>query len=230
MLEPFLCKDRPEATLLLGPTGVGKTPLASLFCEEGLLGQNVQHFDFGEELRRTATGVTGLCTPEEVRFIQRILEEGVLLEDAQFNLALKIFQAFLARVGFQGSDHVMLNGLPRHLGQARALESVVRVIRLVVLHCEAEDVYQRIRNNTGGDRTGRSDDSIKMISQKLEIFRKRTEPLVAHYQKVGIPVIRLSVGQTDSALKIYGNIVAQINEYTICHTAVSPPKIEAPLM
>ena len=48
--------DKPQAVVLLGPTGSGKTPLGEWLEAKGLGGRRCHHFDFGTRLRRVATG------------------------------------------------------------------------------------------------------------------------------------------------------------------------------
>ena len=77
---------------------------------------------------------------------------------------------------------MVLNGLPRHVGQAEGLESLVDVRVVVHLSCTAEDVVRRIASNVGGDRTGRVDDDLAAVRRKLAVFAERTAPLLDHYR------------------------------------------------
>lgn len=78
-------------------------------------------------------------------------------------------------------DLVILNGLPRHAGQADAIAAFLTVRQLIVLHGTPAVVHARIRSNTGGDRAQRVDDSVGEIRSKLEIFEARTRPLIEYY-------------------------------------------------
>ena len=70
----------------------------------------------------------------------------------------------------------MMNGLPRHLGQAQALVDRLDVRHVLVLNCSPQVVLDRIARNTGGDRTHRTDDEVRAIERKLEIYSRRTQP------------------------------------------------------
>ena len=116
-----------EAILLLGPTGSGKTPLGEYLEQAPLWNRRCHHFDFGANLRAVVAGdEAGSFTAEEIRILRRVLEEGILLEAEQFPLAARILDAFIARNGVRAADLLVLNGLPRHLEQARAMERKVR--------------------------------------------------------------------------------------------------------
>ncbi len=184
-----------DSLLLLGPTGVGKSPLGDLIAQQGLLNRTCHHLDFGSELRAIAGGGerAALYAPDELEFITGVLERGLLLENEHFPLAEKIITLFLDRASFLRRDLLVLNGIPRHTGQAKDIASIARVEALLVLDCTAEDVFYRIHHNVGGDRTERVDDNKELIAKKLEIFRERTAPLVDYYAQGACPVYRVNV-------------------------------------
>ncbi len=184
-----------NAFLLLGPTGAGKSPLGDALGRNNLLGFRWHHLDFGCELREAVSGGNRSSgyTDTELDFIQGVLERGLLLENEQFPLAKKIISVFLDRVGFSQNDILILNGIPRHEGQATDMQTIALVHALIVLDCSGQDVYERIHGNIGGDRTERVDDNVDMIEKKLKIFRERTAPLVAYYEKLGTLVYRVRI-------------------------------------
>ena len=194
--------------LLVGPTGAGKTPLGLLLEERGAAGLRCFHFDFGAELRavaaspESAPGLQG----GEVQVIQRSLATGALLEDDEFPIALKVLRAFLRRRGAGEHDRLVLNGLPRHIGQARMMEDVVRVGMVVSLEATAEVVRERIVLNTGGDRGDRPDDELRAIKRKLVIFRMRTLPLLEYYENREVPVFKVPVGGRTTAEEMYAAV------------------------
>ena len=194
--------DRHEAILLIGPTGSGKTPLGDLLEERGLppSGRRCVHFDFGRELRRIAREDDALFDADEVAFIRDVLEEGALLENEHFHVAEKILTAFLAgRLGPQAgirdpqSALVVLNGLPRHVGQAADVDRIVDIRAVIRLNCTPEIVLERIRTNAGGDRVRRADDDLAAVRSKLALFAERTKPLLAHYAARGATALEIEV-------------------------------------
>jgi adenylate kinase len=193
-----------RSLLLIGPTGAGKTPLGNLMEERGFNGGRCFHFDFGHQLRTFASRETlpeGF-TEREIAFIRGVLQEGLLLENEHFYIAEKILLLFLEQCSFGGSDTLLLNGLPRHVDQARDVDRIAGVQGLILLECSPEDVHRRITANTGQDRAGRVDDDIALVGKKLEIFRKRTSPLVEHYTKAGGRVLRIKVGSSSTAERV----------------------------
>lgn len=116
---------RWKAILLVGPTGSGKTPLGQLLEQEGLWGRQCVHFDFGEALRASAKEPDGLLTKSEFQVVENVLKAGALLEDKHFPIARKLLVNYLTKRNANIDTLVILNGLPRHAGQAEAMETVV---------------------------------------------------------------------------------------------------------
>jgi adenylate kinase len=184
----------PPAILLLGPTGSGKTPLGELLESEGLPGRRCYHFDFGSRLRRYATHPNGLLSTAELNTIAISLRTGSLLTDDQFPIAEKLLAAFIGENGIGDADLLVLNGLPRHAGQAAALEKMVTMKAVIVLECGADTVMERVRTDAGGDRDGRIDDTTEDVTRKLALFAEKTLPLIGYYEGRGVTIARVEIG------------------------------------
>jgi len=197
---------RPEATLLLGPTGSGKTPLGELLAARGLWGRPCAHFDFGQNLRRVATTPPEMLSPQHVAFVQDVLQSGALLEDEDFPIAEAILRSFLAAHSATG---IVLNGLPRHVGQARDVEAIVHLRSVIELACTPEVVVQRIAQNTGGDRLTRTDDDEAAVRRKLAIYADRIAPLRAHYASHGARIVTIQVRTHTTAADMWEQINAR---------------------
>jgi len=196
--------SRCAAVLLVGPTGSGKTPLGEILEQRGLWGRRCVHFDFGACLRACVAGEGRSAGLEDEQRAQvaRMLESGALLSDEQFRVAENVFRWFLADRRVDPEMLVVLNGLPRHAGQARDMDRIVRMEAVVCLSCPPRVVRERLRMNVGGDRAGRTDDDAEAVKRKMAIFRNGTEPLLAFYRDRGIPVvtIEVAVGTTAPAM------------------------------
>ncbi len=193
--------NRPGAILLLGPTGSGKTPLGEMLQSRGLGAVRCVHFDFGDRLRRIAGGRLAVddLTDADLAFVADVLDRGALLENEHFHIAEDILRAFLAEQDAGPDDWVILNGLPRHAGQADDVDRAVEVRAVIELSCTPETVRQRLAANTGGDRAERVDDNPASVGRKLELYAARTEPLLAHYRRRGAEVITVNVGPDTTA-------------------------------
>jgi adenylate kinase family enzyme/MFS family permease len=211
-----------QALLLIGPTGAGKTPLGDYVERHGFGGRRCFHFDFGAELRAAAARSMAAGAPDFARgstsaaksrpltrdddpnetdrtVIRRVIETGALLEDAEFPIALRVFRRFVRSKSVRPDDWIVLNGLPRHAGQALGMESEVEVRLVAVLHAPPSIVRERIRTDAAGDRMGRSDDNPAEIGAKLKIFEDWTRPLIEFYAARGAAVIFIDVAAATTA-------------------------------
>ena len=195
----------PEAILLLGPTGSGKTPLGQILEEWGLWGHTYLHFDFGDNLREivACNKPDAFVGTDDIVLLRRMVREGLLLEDEHFLVAARILARFKARHSPGPSAWIVFNGLPRHLGQAQALEGIVKVRTVIYLDCSAQVVAERIVRNVGGDRDHRDDDAPEAIRRKLAIFTQRTAPLLDHYRSHRVKIQTVEVGPRTTAEEMW---------------------------
>ncbi len=215
-----------DAILLLGPTGVGKSPLGDVIAQNGLFGRTCRHLDFGSELRSALSGGqrSAAYSTTELDFIHGVLERGLLLENEHFSLAIKIISLYLDRVGFAQHEVLVLNGIPRHAGQASDIALLVVIHTVVVLDCSADDVVCRIRENVGGDRMDRVDDNKELIKKKLSIFRERTAPLINHYTHCGCALYRINVSADMTPADAYCKVSALAAAYPPVTLVTEPPQ------
>ena len=186
---------RPSALLLIGPTSSGKTPLGDLIAERGLGAGKYVHFDFGAVLRSVVAGEhpDWLLSRDDIAFLEQVLYSGALLENDQFPIARTLLQHHLADQKTDRDTIVVLNGLPRHVGQAVAVDRILDIRMVVLLECSHESVLSRIGSNIGGDRSERQDDESDLIRRKLDLFRRRTMPLLEHYRTLGKRIVTIDV-------------------------------------
>ena len=215
-----------DSILLLGPTGVGKSPLGDSLANKGLFGRQCHHLDFGSELRIIISDsmVSAGFSRAELDFIHGVLERGLLLENEHFSLAEKIFSVFLDRMKFSQRDVLILNGIPRHIGQAHDIAHIADIRAIVVLDCSAGAVFCRIRENVGGDRTKRTDDNKDLIEKKLSIFQERTAPLIKHFEDKGCAVYRLEISGTTTTDQAYQQLLSLAATHPPVSLVAEPPQ------
>jgi adenylate kinase family enzyme len=201
---------RPNALLLVGPTGSGKTPFGDEIERRGLGERACHHFDFGATLRRVVTcPETAPCLgADDIAFLRSLLKSGALLEDHHFHIAEKILGSFISRRVSGPDDLLVLNGLPRHVGQAEDMDRLVNVEAVVELVCPPGVVLERIRTNAGGDRAERVDDDLAAVRHKLAIYAERTVPLVEHYHARGARILSIPIAADTTADAAWRALVA----------------------
>ena len=186
--------------LLIGPTAAGKTPLGQMLERRRLGARRCLHVDFGDLLRLAAAGDgPKTLSKDDLALVHRVLDSGALLENEHFGVARKLVEGRLAAGGLGAGDVVVLNGLPRHVGQARDVDAMFDITTVVDLTCDAETVFHRIAANAGGDRTARTDDHAGAVQDKLVLFAERTRPLIDHYRTKGAQIVALDIGPATTA-------------------------------
>ncbi len=206
---------RWPAIAIFGPTGTGKTPLGQCIEVRGLWGRRWRHFDFGEQLRRSADEAeTGSpFTPAERHAVRRILEEHRLLRAEELWIAERILHGFekdLRSSAVHQLQGVVLNGLPRNIQQAEVIEQYFDVRLILELSADPETISARLRTNRGGDRLGRSDDTPAAVARKLDWYRQETQPLIEYYRRSGIPAMQISISQDATPEQTYRAVADSI--------------------
>ncbi len=193
------------AILLVGPTGSGKTPLGDEIERRGFRGRRCVHFDFGAVLRALAAAPEGEggLSPGDLAAVRASLATGALFEERDLPMIAGILRRFAERRLEAPGDRLVLNGLPRHRGQAEALATLAAVEIVVSLEAASEVVRERLQLDPGGDRSGRPDDDPESVRRRLGTFRERTGPLLGFYAERGVPIIRIDVGPETTAGEMY---------------------------
>ena len=207
-----------NAVLLVGPTGSGKTPFGEFINSKQLFHKNCVHFDFGANLRKIEClyknnkfakikTIFSLLADRDVNIIIDSLKKGTLLEDEYFYIAENILLSFIKEKQVTENDIIVLNGMPRHTGQAANIDNIVNIIGILYLNCTDDIVYKRINTNSGGDRAKRNDDSYEEVKRKLAIFKERTLKLIEHYKEKKVEIYNIKISEKTSPQDIYNKII-----------------------
>jgi adenylate kinase len=160
--------------LVIGPQGSGKGTQAALLSDV----HGIPHVSTGEMFRSAIAAGTELG-----RRVEPILAAGKLVPD---DLTVALIRDRLAEPDAQPG--FVLDGFPRNLAQAEALDEMLadigRVLDAVLFFDLADDVaVERLRGR--GREEGREDDMPEAIARRLEIYHQHTEPVVERYRATG---------------------------------------------
>jgi adenylate kinase len=160
--------------LVLGPQGSGKGTQAKRISAA----HGIPHVSTGDMFRAAIDADTELG-----RRVEPILASGDLVPD---DLTVALIRERLSEQ--DARDGFVLDGFPRNLAQAEALDGMLAEIgrRLdAVLFFDLSDelALERIRGRALDE--GREDDTPEAITRRLAIYHEQTEPVVERYRATG---------------------------------------------
>ena len=185
--------------ILLGAPGSGKGTIAGRLASEDA---HLKHVSSGDLLR----GAVAKGTPAGVE-AKGYMEKGALVPDA---LIAQMIKDVIAET--EGDVTMLLDGFPRNVAQAEILEQTGAPIRSVVLvdvpdaviadriagrrtcpKCKAgyhvkalPPKVEGICDTCGSALVIRKDDNPETVKDRLVVYHRETEPLIAFYEKKGL--------------------------------------------
>lgn len=163
--------------IIFGPPGSGKGTQGALVEADF----NLAHLSTGEILRTEASRGTAAG-----REVARVMATGDLVPDS---LIIRIVRSRLRRPDVRSG--VLLDGFPRTVEQARALDSILakagrKVDFIIALEVPETVLVDRLLKRAGQE--GRADDTRKAIGERMHEYRTLTAAVLDHYRKSGVRV------------------------------------------
>ena len=180
--------------IFLGPPGAGKGTYASRL--NPIL--KLPHISSGDMVRDEIKAQTELG-----KLMKEYSDKGKLGPD---EIMIKILAKRLRKPDCKKG--CMLDGFPRTIKQAKALERIMKIDLVINLNVPDQIIIKRLSNRLtckkcgtiynkltlkpkkenicdqcGGELYEREDDKPKVIQERLSVYRKKTEPLIEHYKK-----------------------------------------------
>ena len=177
--------------IIFGPPGSGKGTQATRIEDEF----HLTHLSTGDILRSEVA--RGTDTGQEVA---RIMAAGDLVPD---DLIIRIVQGILRDP--DASSDVLLDGFPRTLQQAKALDQMLadeghRVDFVIALDVPENVLVDRILHRAAVE--GRADDTRDAIAERMHEYHKLTAAVLDHYRKQGVRVeVVDGVGDVDEVFE-----------------------------
>ena len=185
--------------ILLGAPGSGKGTIASRLAAENA---SLKHVSSGDLLR----GAVAKGTPAGVE-AKGYMERGSLVPDS---LVAEMIKDVIAET--EGDVTMLLDGFPRNVPQAEILEKTGAPVKSVVLvdvpdgiiaeriagrrtcpKCKAgyhvkalPPKIDGVCDNCGTGLVVRKDDNPETVKDRLAVYHRETEPLIAFYEAKGI--------------------------------------------
>ena len=183
--------------VLLGAPGSGKGTQAARLKEH----LQVPHISTGDLLRAevAAGSKLGLEAKE-------VMARGELVSDA---ILLGMLEQRFSRPDTAGG--FILDGYPRNLAQADALDGLLARIRqpfdyAVQLDVPTELLVERIAGRAKAE--GRADDSPESVRTRLKVYNDQTAPVIDYYRQHGQLTVVDGVGELD---EVFTRIIEAIS-------------------
>lgn len=187
--------------ILLGAPGAGKGTQADTLCRE----LNLVHVASGDLFREVVSAGTALGKQAKA-----FMEKGLLVPD---DITISLIREKIN--GLVGGKGVLLDGFPRTLEQARALDKDLegqakKVDRAVYIKASEAELLRRLSgrwicrqcqapyhlqsappkiagkcDKCGGELYQRGDDTAETVKKRLEVYFAQTAPLIEYYRQAG---------------------------------------------
>ena len=182
--------------LLLGPQGSGKGTQGKRIAADW----EIPHVATGDMFRALDDST------ELGREVKEIMARGDLVPD---EITIRMIEERLSQEDAAGG--FILDGFPRNLAQAQALDTMLRAIGRgldAILFFDLPDdvALERMRGRAVDE--GRADDTPEAMRKRLAIYHEQTEPVVEHYRATG-KLVPLHAGR--SVEEVFAEIEAALD-------------------
>jgi adenylate kinase len=165
--------SKAEVVLLMGPPGAGKGTQASKLAEA----RDLRKLSTGDMLRSHVARGTDLG-----RKAKGIMDAGELVPD---DLIIAMVETEL---DLMRPVRALLDGFPRTPGQAQALDALLSkegtsLTAAVALQVDDDELVRRLSGRAADE--GRSDDNEATVRNRMEVYRRQTQPLLDYYAERG---------------------------------------------
>lgn len=161
--------------IIFGAPGSGKgTQSENLIEKYGL-----EHISTGDVLRAEIKQGTELG-----KTAAQYIEKGQLVPDELIiNILASVFDSK------KNAKGVIFDGFPRTIPQAQALKTMLaergtQIDAVIALEVDDKELIERLLNR--GKVSGRSDDNMDTIQNRLQVYHSQTAPLIEYYKKEGL--------------------------------------------
>ena len=161
--------------VIFGPPGSGKGTQSKKIIEK----YGLKHISTGNLLREEIASGSELGNR-----IKEKIDKGKLISD---ELITDILNNELDKIG--EVPGVIFDGYPRTVNQAEILDDILagrgtEVSIMINLEVDEEELIERLLKRA--EIMGRADDTIDVIKKRLEVYHKKTEPVIDFYKEKGI--------------------------------------------
>ena len=187
--------------VLFGPPGSGKgTQSEKIIKKYGLV-----HISTGDLLREEVAAQTELGKKAKA-----IMDRGELVSD---RIVIKMIRKKIEE--HQTGAGFIFDGFPRTVQQARELRKALtdydeRVSVMISLDVPREELVKRLLNR--GKETGRSDDNLETINNRIDVYERQTIPVTYYYDKMHKHAAVDGIGSVDQIFKRIVEVISKVED------------------
>jgi len=157
------------------------------------------------------------------RRIVEFVEKGLLVPD---EIVIEVLKERISQPNSEGG--FILDGFPRTIDQAKALDKIAKIDAIVHLVVPEWVIVERLSNRRicrdcgaiynikyapkpkfdlkcdrcSGDLYQREDDKAEVISERLRVYEKQTQPLIEYYKEKETPFVSIVNKKVDAPIDI----------------------------
>ncbi len=160
--------------VLFGPPGSGKGTQSENIIDR----YDLVHLSTGDILRAEIANGTELGKKAKA-----IMDKGELVSD---EIVIGMIRNKLQNN--KDANGFIFDGFPRTVAQAEALDKLMdslgeEISLMISLEVEKEELIKRLLNR--GKETGRADDNLETIENRITVYQQQTSPVIDHYKSAG---------------------------------------------
>lgn len=187
--------------VLFGPPGSGKGTQSEKIIEK----YGLKHISTGDLLREEVAAQTELGKQAKA-----IMDSGELVSDEiVIGMIRNKLEEHKEGAGF------IFDGFPRTVEQARELRKALtdydeRVSVMISLEVPREELVKRLLKR--GEETGRSDDNLETINNRIDVYNRQTIPVTYYYQKMRKHAAVNGMGSIDEIFDRIVEVISRVKE------------------
>ena len=159
----------------MGPPGVGKGTQANIIKDK----YDIPHLSTGEILRKEIRQESKIGV-----IAKKYIDDGLLVPD---KILIKIIEKYISDDNC--SNGYILDGFPRNLQQVENLNELLikldhNIDIAICLTADGTELIKRLIKRSKD--SGRSDDTVEIISKRQKVYWEQTAPIIQYYKRAGI--------------------------------------------